>query len=155
MYDPLMKLCDQGGMPGAKTLAGKEKLVALLKKQAGANRPYGAIGDATAQVLEPHGLLKVHLTSLGARTRRTKMSTSDGARRRSDRIAARPQGKKTAATATATADGCGECEDRVVVDGSVITSRSPGTAMEFAVAIVEKLMGREAAREVAEGLLFV
>jgi hypothetical protein len=27
--------------------------------------------------------------------------------------------------------------------------------MEFAVAIVEKLMGREAAREVAEGLLFV
>jgi 4-methyl-5(b-hydroxyethyl)-thiazole monophosphate biosynthesis len=148
-----MKLCDQGGMPGAKTLAGKEKLVALLKKQAGANRPYGAIGDGTAQVLEPHGLLKVHLTSLGARTRRTKMSTSDGARQRSDRIAARPQGKKAAAAAAA--DGCGECEDRVVVDGNVVTSRSPGTAMEFAVAIVEKLMGREAAREVAEGLLFV
>ncbi|XP_004968631.1 protein DJ-1 homolog A [Setaria italica] len=105
-----------GGMPGAKTLAGKEKLVALLKKQAAANMPYGSICDATAQVLEPHGLLK---------------------------------GKKATA-----ADGS-ECEDRVVVDGNVITSRSPGTAMEFAVAIVEKLMGREAAREVAEGLLFV
>lgn len=46
-------------MPGAKTLGGCEKLVALLKKQAEANRPYGAIGAATAHVLEPHGLLKV------------------------------------------------------------------------------------------------
>lgn len=48
-----------------------------------------------------------------------------------------------------------ECENRVLVDGNVITSRSTGTAMEFAVAVVEKLLGREAAREVAEGLLFV
>uniref|UniRef100_A0A453EE26 DJ-1/PfpI domain-containing protein n=1 Tax=Aegilops tauschii subsp. strangulata TaxID=200361 RepID=A0A453EE26_AEGTS len=48
-----------GGMPGAKTLGGCEQLVALLKKQAEANRPYGAIGAATAHVLEPHGLLKV------------------------------------------------------------------------------------------------
>lgn len=46
-------------MPGAKMLAGKEKLIALLKKQAEANKPYGAICAATAQVLEPHGLLKV------------------------------------------------------------------------------------------------
>ena len=49
----------------------------------------------------------------------------------------------------------GECENRVLVDGNLITSRGPGTAMEFAVAVVEKLMGSEAAREVAEGLLFV
>jgi protein deglycase len=48
-----------------------------------------------------------------------------------------------------------ECENRVLVDGNLITSRSPGTAMEYAVAIVEKLLGGEAAREVAEGLLFV
>lgn len=113
-----------GGMPGAKTLAGKEKLVALLKKQAEANRPYAAIGAATAQVLQPHGLLK---------------------------------GKKAT---TGTSMAClladaGECENRVLVDGNLITSRGPGTAMEFAVAVVEKLMGSEAAREVAEGLLFV
>jgi len=43
----------------------------------------------------------------------------------------------------------GECENsRVLVDGNLITSRGPGTAMEFAVAVVEKLMGSEAAREV-------
>ncbi|CAO2175090.1 unnamed protein product [Urochloa humidicola] len=113
-----------GGMPGVKTLAGKEKQVALLKKQAAASKPYGA---ATAQVLAPHGLLK--------------------------------QGKKATTTCTSMEgqlENGGECEDsRVVVDGNVITSRSTGMAMEFAVAAVEKLMGREAAREVAEGLLFV
>ena len=42
-----------------------------------------------------------------------------------------------------------ECENRVVVDGNVITSRSPGTAMEYAVAVVEE------ARRLAEGLLFL
>lgn len=47
-----------------------------------------------------------------------------------------------------------ECESRVVVDGNLITGRSPGTAMEFAVAAVEKLFGREEAQQVAEGLLF-
>lgn len=34
-------------------------------------------------------------------------------------------------------------EDRVVVDGSIITSRSPGTAMEFAFKLVEILFGAE------------
>lgn len=52
------------------------------------------------------------------------------------------------------ADGS-ECENRVVVDGSVITSRSPGTAMEYAVAVVEKMLGRDEARRLAEGLLFL
>ncbi|VAH58978.1 unnamed protein product [Triticum turgidum subsp. durum] len=52
------RIVADGGMPGAKTLGGCEQLVALLKKQAEANRPYGAIGAATAHVLEPHGLLK-------------------------------------------------------------------------------------------------
>ncbi|KAJ1282013.1 hypothetical protein BS78_03G017600 [Paspalum vaginatum] len=113
-----------GGMPGATTLGGKEELVGLLKRQAEANRPYGAICSATAQVLEPHGLLK---------------------------------GKK--ATTCPSMAGLladpSECENRVVVDGNLITSRSPGTAMEFALAAVEKLLGPEAAREVAEALLFV
>uniref|UniRef100_A0A0D9Y577 DJ-1/PfpI domain-containing protein n=1 Tax=Oryza glumipatula TaxID=40148 RepID=A0A0D9Y577_9ORYZ len=105
-----------GGTPGAKTMSSNEKLVALLKKQAAASKPYGAIGAATAHVLEPHGLL---------------------------------EGKKAADQ-----DGGGECESRVVVDGNVITSGGTGTAMEFAVAAVEKLLGRDVAQRVAEGLLF-
>ena len=38
-------------------------------------------------------------------------------------------------------------EDRVVVDGNLITSRGPGTAAEFAEAIVSRLAGPEAASE--------
>lgn len=40
-------------------------------------------------------------------------------------------------------------EDRVVVDGNVITSRGPGTAMEFALTIVRVLCGEEKAKSVA------
>ncbi|KAM0825037.1 hypothetical protein ACQ4PT_069825 [Festuca glaucescens] len=112
-----------GGMPGAETLGGSEKLVALLKKQAEANRPYGAIGAATAHVLQSHGLL----TGRKATT--------------------------CASMAVLLADAS-ECENRVVVDGNVITSRGPGTAMEYALAVVEKLLGRVEARRLAEDLLF-
>jgi 4-methyl-5(b-hydroxyethyl)-thiazole monophosphate biosynthesis len=38
-------------------------------------------------------------------------------------------------------------EDRVVRDGTLITSRAPGTALEFAFAIVEALFGPAKVRE--------
>jgi protein deglycase len=38
-------------------------------------------------------------------------------------------------------------EDRVVIDGNLITSRGPGTAAEFAEAIVTRLVGADAASE--------
>ncbi|ESQ48478.1 hypothetical protein EUTSA_v10020891mg [Eutrema salsugineum] len=44
-------------------------------------------------------------------------------------------------------------EHRVVVDGNVITSRAPGTAMEFSLAIVEKFYGREKALQLAKATL--
>jgi 4-methyl-5(b-hydroxyethyl)-thiazole monophosphate biosynthesis len=44
-------------------------------------------------------------------------------------------------------------EDRVVVEGNVITSRGPGTAAEFAEAIVRYLIGNEAARDLHERTL--
>lgn len=44
---------------------------------------------------------------------------------------------------------CSAAEQRVVVDGNLITSRGPGTALEFALALVEQLYGSEKAREVA------
>ncbi|KAL9257460.1 DJ-1 homolog B-like protein [Drosera capensis] len=48
-----------------------------------------------------------------------------------------------------------EIESRVVVDGNLITSRGPGTTMEFSLAIVEKFLGREKAIEIAKTMLFV
>ncbi|KAF8100317.1 hypothetical protein N665_0227s0049 [Sinapis alba] len=44
-------------------------------------------------------------------------------------------------------------DHRVVVDGNLITSRAPGTAMECALAIVEKLYGREKALQLAKATL--
>lgn len=40
-------------------------------------------------------------------------------------------------------------DERVVVDGSMITSRGPGTAGEFAVAVIRHLLGDETADRVA------
>lgn len=40
-------------------------------------------------------------------------------------------------------------EDRVVVSDKLITSRGPGTALLFALTIVEQLMGKEKRDEVA------
>jgi 4-methyl-5(b-hydroxyethyl)-thiazole monophosphate biosynthesis len=49
----------------------------------------------------------------------------------------------------------GYSEDRVVVAGKVLTSRAPGTAMEFAFAIVRALFGEEKVIEVNQGVLAV
>ena len=42
----------------------------------------------------------------------------------------------------------------VTVDGNVITGKGPALAMEFALALVEDLKGKEVRDEVAAGLLF-
>ncbi|MBC8288192.1 MAG: DJ-1/PfpI family protein [Nitrospinae bacterium] len=44
-------------------------------------------------------------------------------------------------------------EDRVVVDGNIVTSKSPGTAMEFSLKLVEILFGRERRDVVNQGVL--
>jgi 4-methyl-5(b-hydroxyethyl)-thiazole monophosphate biosynthesis len=43
--------------------------------------------------------------------------------------------------------------NRVVVDGNLITSQGPATALEFALAIVESLFGAERRKQVAEPML--
>jgi protein deglycase len=61
------------------------------------------------------------------------------------------QGRKATVNPAGKAEvsGCANyCEDRVVVDKNLITSQSPGTAMEFALKLVEVLAGEEAMRKV-------
>jgi len=43
-------------------------------------------------------------------------------------------------------------DERVVVDGSIITSRGAGTALDFGLMLVEKLVSRERALEVARSV---
>lgn len=45
-------------------------------------------------------------------------------------------------------------EEPVVVDGNVFTSRGPGTAMAFALTLVETLKGRDVATALRDQLLF-
>lgn len=45
-------------------------------------------------------------------------------------------------------------QDNVVVSENFITSKGPATAMDFALKIIEVLKDKEAAQEIADGLLF-
>lgn len=44
--------------------------------------------------------------------------------------------------------------EKVILDGNVITSQGPGTSMDFALKIVEYLAGRETMKNVKEQLVF-
>jgi len=44
-------------------------------------------------------------------------------------------------------------EKTVVEDGNILTSRGPGTALSFALAIAEKLAGKEKAQQIKEAML--
>ncbi|KAK9150481.1 hypothetical protein Syun_008790 [Stephania yunnanensis] len=108
-----------GGMPGASTLRDCGVLESLVRKHVAEGRVYAAICAAPAVALGSWGLLK----GLKATCYPSFM-------------------EKLSADATAV-------ESRVQLDGQVVTSRGPGTAMEYAVALVERLYGKEKADEVA------
>ncbi|KAF9587767.1 hypothetical protein IFM89_005499 [Coptis chinensis] len=48
-----------------------------------------------------------------------------------------------------------EADNRVVVDANLITSRGPGTSIEFSLAIVEKFFGHDKAYELAKAMVFI
>ena len=50
---------------------------------------------------------------------------------------------------------CGQyVEEPVAVDGNVITSRGVGTAIPFALALIEVLEGREKADQIADSIVY-
>ncbi|KAI4333583.1 hypothetical protein L6164_018370 [Bauhinia variegata] len=112
-----------GGLPGVDNLRDCGALEMLVKKHVADGRPYAAVCAAPAVVLAPWGLLE----GLKATCHPSFM-------------------EKLASHATAV-------ESRVQLDGKVVTSRGPGTTMEFGVALVEQLYGKEKANEVAGPLV--
>ncbi len=125
--------CDQtydlvalpGGMPGAEHLHDDPYVRTLLIEQRAANRAIGAICAAPAVVLLPLGLLRGY----GA----TCFPSFLPALREVEGVLA--------------------LEDRVVVDRELITSRGPGTAIEFALKLVEHLLDAKAAASIGERML--
>lgn len=111
-----------GGMPGAANLGADDRVLALLRLLADSGRFTAAICAAPG-VLAKAGLL--------AGKRATSFPGFLG-----------PEN----------APGTLLLEDAVVEDGKVITSRGPGTAMDFALAIIQRLEGAAVRREVESRL---
>ena len=44
--------------------------------------------------------------------------------------------------------------ERVVVDGEIITAQAAGSSLDFGLALIEKLLGREKAEEVRQGVCY-
>jgi 4-methyl-5(b-hydroxyethyl)-thiazole monophosphate biosynthesis len=112
-----------GGMPGAEHLRDSAELIGMLKEQKQAGRLYAAICASPAVALQPHGLL-------------------DGVRR----VTCFPSFRSRLDPAFAS-------DERVVIDGNCVTSQGPGTAIEFALKLVELLFGAPKADEVAAAML--
>ena len=66
---------------------------------------------------------------------------------RGKKATSHPSVKETVAAATVYS------EERVVTDGALVTSRGPGTAMEFALKLVEMLAGPEKVSELKRAML--
>jgi 4-methyl-5(b-hydroxyethyl)-thiazole monophosphate biosynthesis len=111
-----------GGLPGADHLKADDRVIALLREFAADGRYIAAICAAPG-VLAHAGLLE------------GRAATSYPGFLRAD-----------------SAPGLQLRDDPVVIDGTVVTSRGPGTAIEFGLALIGLLAGPEAARCVRERL---
>ncbi len=112
-----------GGLPGADHLAADPRIIALLRSQHAAGRFTAAI-CAAPKVLARAGLL-------------------DGRSATAYPGAVDPAAYPTVDFSDAA----------VVVDGTLVTSRGPGTAMDFALQLIELLLGRESRDQVERGLV--
>jgi 4-methyl-5(b-hydroxyethyl)-thiazole monophosphate biosynthesis len=118
-----------GGLPGADNLAASNKAGAFLKAMAEAGKWVCSICASPARVLSPLGLLAGK-----------KFTCFPG------------EEEKVSAPDTAS-PGAEWKQDRVVVDGNILTSRGAGTAGEFACAIISVLVNEEEANNLAERVL--
>lgn len=112
-----------GGLPGAKNLAESQKVRELVKKMNQEKKIVGAICAAPALVLAPNGILNGRKATCYPGFEKNFSSEVNFS------------------------------HERVIVDGHVITSRGPGSALEFALQLVEVLAGKEKAESLSQELL--
>lgn len=111
-----------GGLPGADHLRDNKQLLALIKKQASDNKYLAAI-CAAPKVLAAAGVLQGK-TATGFPGVLNALNDS---------------------TITIS-------DNAVEIDGKVITSRGPGTAMDFTLTLIELLAGKDKREEVNQQL---
>ena len=114
-----------GGLPGAEHLDADPRIHALLQRMAEQGR-YTAAICAAPKVLLNAGLLDGHKATAYPGVMDDLMNP-----------------------------GSQYMTDPVVSDGKVVTSRGPGTAMEFALTLIERLSGADKRKEVEEPLIRV
>ncbi len=114
-----------GGLPGAEHLDADPRIHALLRRMAEQGR-YTAAICAAPKVLLNAGLLDGHKATAYPGVMDDLMNP-----------------------------GSQYMTDAVVSDGKVVTSRGPGTAMEFALTLIERLSGADKRKEVEEPLIRV
>jgi len=108
-----------GGMPGAANIAASEDALSLVRRLFAAHKLVAAICAAPAVVLTAAGVVKDR-----------KVTCFPGFEERFEGTGAR------------------FVPERVVEDRNLITSRGAGTAAEFAVRLIERIVGREEALEI-------
>lgn len=112
-----------GGLPGADHLRDNQILQTLIKKQAAANKYVAAI-CAAPKALAAAGVL-------AGKTATSFPGVLDALQDASITIS----------------------ENAVEIDGNIVTSRGPGTAMDFALSLIELLEGVEKRDEVNQQLV--
>jgi protein deglycase len=140
--------CSQGGMPGAERLRDSEVLTSLVKAQRDSGRLYAAICATPAVFFEAKGLLE------GKKATCHPGFTSKLSDQRYVAVAVGLSltllfALRTCADVVYAALGRSSIESRVVEDGTLTTSRGPGTAFEFSLSLVRQLYGEEVAKSVA------
>ncbi|MFN2382179.1 MAG: DJ-1 family glyoxalase III [Guyparkeria sp.] len=111
-----------GGQPGANNLAADKRVVARLQEQSVSGRWIGAL-CAAPKVLATAGLLKGR-----------RVTHFPGALDSNE------------------SQGVEVVDEAVIVDGNLVTGRGPGVALDFALALVEQMAGRDT-REAVESKL--
>jgi 4-methyl-5(b-hydroxyethyl)-thiazole monophosphate biosynthesis len=112
-----------GGMPGAKNLREDARVIACVQRLHAAGKTIAAICAAPTVLLEAGVLAGKRATSYPG-----FLDVMQPA-------------------------GVTVVEAAVVEDGNVVTSRGPGTAMDFALVLIERLCGVETRQKVEAGLI--
>lgn len=112
-----------GGMPGAEHIADHTKFHAVLEKHFRAGKLMAGICAAPAICFEPKGFLEGFAAT------------------------AHPAFVDELGGSLLEKNDQAQC--RVVVDKTMVTSRGPGTSLEWSLCLVEQLLGKDKAKEVA------